>query len=403
MTRRTVFSSESVTAGHPDKICDQISDAIVDGFLHLDSQAEVAAECAVATGLVFLAVNSASAASVDITGVARQVIADIGYSKAHGFDPETCSVITSMSHRSLAGASRAQRDATLLAAHQASVFGFACVDTPERMPLPIALAHRLARRLDEVRGKRLLPYLGPDGKTLVAVEFHDRRPVRVHTVIVNVQHTADLARGGGAGSPENRLAGDIREAVLTPVFTESPVAVDARTRILVNPQGPFVVGGPQRDAGLTGRKNIVDTYGGYARHGGGALSGKDPTHVDRLGAYAARHLARNLVAAGLAQQCEVHLSYAIGGAEPLAVSVETSGTGAAPDEVLERAVADVIDLRPADILARFELRHLPAQHGGVFYRRLAVYGHFGRPDLDLPWEREDLAAACADAVGRVGR
>jgi len=396
-----------VTRGHPDKICDQISDAIVDAFLFVDQQAEVAAECAVATGLVFLAVNSVSSLSVDVTGVARQVIADIGYSKAHGFDPDTCSVITSVSHRPLTerrgtDEPNDRKQGGLLASHQASVFGFACLDTPERLPPPIALAHRLARRLDEVRQANLLPYLGPDGKTLVAVEFEDDRPIRIHTVIVNVQHAAVLGVGGGRKDTQARLEGDIRDAVLTPILADSSIEFDARTRILINPGGEFVVGGPQRDAGLTGRKNMVDTYGGYARHGGGALSGKDPTHVDRLGSYVARYVARNVIAARLARRCEVHLSYAIGESLPLAVSVETFGTGAAPDEALERAVADVIDLQPSAVLERFGLRHLPARHGGIFYRRLAAYGHFGRRDLDLPWEQEDLAEALAAAAGRQG-
>jgi S-adenosylmethionine synthetase len=394
-----VFSSESVTAGHPDKICDQISDGIVDAFLYLDPEADVSAECAVATGLVFLAVNCGASTSVDITGVAREAIADIGYSEAYGFDPETCSVITSVSHRSQRRGSgrepaRPAREAAT-ASHQASVFGFACEDTPERMPLPITLARRLAQRLDDVRRKKTLPYVAPDGKTLVAIEFADRRPVRVHTVIVSAQHTVALG-GFGAGG-RARLEGDLRDAVILPVFEESPVPLDSRTKILVNPGGAFLVGGPQRDAGLTGRKNMVDTYGGYSRHGGGALSGKDPSHIDRLGAYVARWVARNVVSAGLASQCEVHLSYAIGEADPLAVSIETFGTGAAPDEMLERVVAEVIDLKLASVIERFGLRHLPARHGGVFYRRLAAYGHFGRPDLDLPWEREDQAAALARA------
>jgi S-adenosylmethionine synthetase len=397
-----VFSSESVTAGHPDKICDQISDGIVDAFLYHDPGAEVSAECAVATGLVFLAVNSVSSVSVDITGVAREVIADIGYTEAFGFDPDTCSVVTSVSHRSQGRPDGARRDqgaasgGPLVATHQASVFGFACVDTPERMPLPITLARGLAQQLDLVRRDKTLPYLAPDGKTLVAVELEDRRPVRIHTVIVSVQHTAALGGYGSGG--RTRLEGDIQASVIAPVFAGAPVGLDARTRILINPGGAFLVGGPQRDAGLTGRKNMVDTYGGYARHGGGALSGKDPSHIDRLGAYVGRYVARNLVAAGLAQHCEVHLSYALGEAEPLVVSVETFGTGAVPDEVLERVVTEVIDLRLASMVARLELRQLPTQQGGRFYRRLAAYGHFGRPDLDLPWEREDAAKALARAA-----
>jgi S-adenosylmethionine synthetase len=405
--RHTVFSSESVTAGHPDKICDQISDGIVDAFLYHDPGAEVSAECAVATGLVFLAVNSVSSTSVDITGVARQVIADIGYSEAYGFDPDTCSVVTSVSHRSQvrgdgARAEGGGSDEGVVATNQASVFGFACLDTSERMPLPITLARGLAQRLDEVRRDKTLPYLAPDGKTLVAVELEDRRPVRIHTVIVSVQHTAALGGYGSGG--RTRLEADLLEAVIAPVLAGGPIGLDGRTKILINPGGAFLVGGPQRDAGLTGRKNMVDTYGGYARHGGGALSGKDPSHIDRLGAYVARYVARNLVAAELARQCEVHLSYALGEAAPLAVSVEAFGTGAAPPEVLERAVTDVIDLRVAAVAARFGLRQLPAQRGGSFYRQLAAYGHFGRPDLDLPWEREDQGRPLARAVrsGGVG-
>ena len=390
-----------MTRGHPDKICDQISDGIVDAFLYVDQHAEISAECAVATGLVFLAVNSVSSVSVDVTGVARQVIADIGYSKAQGFDPDTCSVITSVSHHGPEDQDEPaeRREKALLASHQASLFGFASVDTPERLPLPIVLAHRLAARLDEVRQAKQLPYLGPDGKTLVAVELEDGQPVRIHTVIVSVQHAPHLGRGGVRRDIKGRLESDIREAVLGTAFRDSPLAPDARTRVLINPGGEFVVGGPQRDAGLTGRKNMVDTYGGYARHGGGALSGKDPKHIDRLGSYVARYLARNVIAAKLARRCEVHLSYAIGESRPLAVSVETFGTGAVPDEVLEHAVTSVIDLQPAAVLDRFELQRLPARHGGTFYRRLAAYGHFGRRDIDLPWEREDLAVPLGAATG----
>jgi S-adenosylmethionine synthetase len=270
------------------------------------------------------------------------------------------------------------------------------------LPLPIALAHRLARRIDEARQNKLLPYLGPDGKTLVAVELEDGRPTRIHTVIVSVQHSPGLGDDSGRRDVKARLDSDIRNAVFTPVLAESPVGPDAATRFLVNPGGEFVVGGPQRDSGLTGRKNMVDTYGGYARHGGGALSGKDPSHVDRLGSYMARYLARNLVAAGLAARCEVHLSYAIGEALPLAVSVDTFGSGAVPDEAMERAVMKVVDLRPTSVLDRFGLRELPARHEGSFYRRLAAYGHVGRRDLDVPWEREDLGGALAATAGREG-
>jgi S-adenosylmethionine synthetase len=385
MARHTIFSSESVTQGHPDKICDQVADAIVDAFLSQDQRAEVAAECAVATGLVFLAVNSVATAGVDVTRVARDVIADIGYSAETGFDPDTCSVVTSIAHRTPDGGpvSRTQ---------QASLFGYACTDTPARMPLPIVLAHGLARRLDEVRRKGVVPYLAPDGKTLVAVEFEDAEPTRIHTVIVSVQHSAALDRAG-------RLESEIRDAVLGPVFDAAPLGLDRRTKVLINPGGAFVVGGPRRDAGLTGRKTVVDTYGGFARQGGGALSGKDPAHVDRFGAYAARYMARNVVAAGLARRCEVQLSYGIGEQQPLAVSVETFGSGAVPDEQIERALHDAIDLRATAIVEAFRLRALPQRRGGEFYRVLAAYGHFGRTDLDTPWEREDLVPALRRAVG----
>ncbi|HEY7363220.1 MAG TPA: methionine adenosyltransferase [Methylomirabilota bacterium] len=384
MARRTIFSSESVTRGHPDKICDQVADGIVDAFLFQDSGAEVAAECAVSTGLVFLAVNSIATVSVDVTRIARDVIADIGYSAESGFDPETCSVVTSVSHRTPDGGS-AQRT------QQASLFGYACLDTPERMPLPIALAHGLARRLDEVRQKGVLPYLAPDGKTLVAVEFQDDQPLRIHTVIVSAQHTPALDRPG-------RLEADLREAVLPAVFDPAPLAPDKRTKVLINPGGAFLVGGPRRDAGLTGRKTVVDTYGGFARQGGGALSGKDPAHVDRFGAYAARYMARNVVAAGLARRCEVQLSYGVGEEHPLAVTVQTFGTGTRPDQQIERALVNLVDLRPTSIVEAFSLRTLPERRGGEFYRTLAAYGHFGRTDLDVPWEREDLVAPLGKAL-----
>jgi S-adenosylmethionine synthetase len=386
--RRMIFSSESVTRGHPDKICDQLADAIVDAFLLQDPAAEVAAEAAISTGLVFLAVHSVAHASVDVTRITRDIIADIGYTSESGFDPDTCSVVTSVSHR-------APDHAPAPRSQQASLFGYACLDTPERMPLPIMLAHGLARRLDEVRGKGVLPYLAPDGKTLVAVEFEDTRPTRIHTVIVSVQHSAELE------SPK-RLEADIREAVLTPVFAGAPLAPDRRTKVLINPGGAFLVGGPRRDAGLTGRKNVVDTYGGFARQGGGALSGKDPSHVDRFGAYVARYVARNIVAAGLARRCEIQLSYGVGEEHPLAVTVETFGTGTIPDERIERTLDGLVDLRPAAVVETLALRTLPEQRGGEFYRALAAYGQLGRLDIDAPWEREDLAAALRKAAGRKG-
>jgi S-adenosylmethionine synthetase len=387
MARHTIFSSESVTRGHPDKICDQIADAIVDAFLCQDAHAEVAAECAVSTGLLFLAVNSVATVSADVTRIARDVIADIGYSEESGFDPQTCSVITSVAHRT-------RDSASVSRSQHASLFGYACLDTPERMPLPIVLAHGLARQLDEVRSKDVVPYLAPDGKTLVAVEFEDDRPTRIHTVIVSAQHTPALDR-------PDRLEADIRQAVLAPVFDPAPIGLDERTKVLINPGGAFLVGGPRRDAGLTGRKNAVDTYGGFARHGGGALSGKDPAHVDRFAAYVARYMARNVVAAGLARRCEVQLSYGVGEEYPLALAVQTFGTGTLPDEQIERALEGLVDLRPARVVENFGLCALPERNGGEFYRTLAAYGHFGRADVDAPWEREDLVAPLRRAAGRV--
>jgi S-adenosylmethionine synthetase len=297
-------------------------------------------------------------------------------------------VVTSIAHRPPHGA-------PVPRTQQASLFGYACTDTPTRMPLPIVLAHGLARRVDEIRRKGDLPYLAPDGKTLVAVEFEDDRPTRIHTVIVSVQHSAGL-------DVPARLEADLRESVLPAVFDPAPLALDRRTKVLINPGGVFVVGGPRRDAGLTGRKSVVDTYGGFARQGGGALSGKDPAHVDRFGAYAARYMARNVVAAGLARRCEVQLSYGVGEERPLAVSVQTFGTGAVPDETIERALPGLVDLRPAAVGEAFEMRALPQRHGGEFYRTLAAYGHFGRPDLEAPWEREDLIEPLRKAAGRAG-
>jgi S-adenosylmethionine synthetase len=397
---RTVFTSESVTRGHPDKICDQISDGVVDAYLYLDPEAQVSAECAVATGLVFLAVTSLSSVNVDPADVARKVIRDIGYTEAQGFDPENASVITSLAQRTphggrtVIGGAESELDA-MVASDQASVFGYACTHTPERMPLPIALAHRLARRLDEVRRTKALSYLGPDGKTLVAVEFEGRRPVRLHTVVISVQTSG--GRRGSSGT-DRELEDDIRKAVVGPVLDEAGLEFSPTTRLFVNPGGPFVVGGPRRDAGLTGRKNTIDTYGGYSRHGGGALSGKDPDHIDRLGAYAARHVAANVVAAGLCAECEVHLAYSIGQAQPLTVSVQSFGTGVMPDDALARIVEETMDLRPAAILKQFRLRELPEQHDGIFYTRLASYGHFGRRDLKAPWESDDQRAALARAA-----
>ncbi len=407
MSKTSVFTSESVTQGHPDKMCDQISDAVIDAFLYLDPEARVSAECAVATGLVFLAVTAASAVSVDPAGVARQVIRDIGYSDEQGFDPENASVITNFAHRPGRDpapdveSTEEELDAGV-ASDQASVFGYACTHTPERMPAPIALAHRLARRLDQARREKAVPYLGPDGKVQVAVQFEDRRPVRIHTVVINVQHTTAVGAPGTSTATRRRLEGDIRDAVLRPALDRTELSFDAEARLFVNPGGAFLVGGPRRDAGLTGRKNMVDTYGGYTRHGGGALSGKNPDHIDRLGAYVARYAARTLVAAELARECEVHLAYAIGQARPLAVSVETYGSGVASDTDLARVLQETIDLRPAAVVHHLGLRQLPIRHEGSFYARLAAYGHFGRTDLDVPWEREDRVEALKRAARRLG-
>ncbi|MDA8198850.1 MAG: methionine adenosyltransferase [Thermaerobacter sp.] len=393
MSGRYLFTSESVTEGHPDKVADQISDAILDDLLAKDPMARVAAETVVATGLTLVAGEISTTAYVDIPRVVRDTIRQIGYTRAKmGFDSDTVAVLTSIDEQSgdiAQGVDRsweeregADGDELSLqgAGDQGLVFGYACRETPELMPLPIALAHRLARRLADVRKDGTLPFLWPDGKTQVTVAYENHRPVAVDTVVVSAQHQPETS--------QRDLADALCAAVVRPVLGD---LATRDLKVLVNPTGRFVVGGPRGDTGLTGRKIIVDTYGGMARHGGGAFSGKDPTKVDRSASYAARWVAKHLVAARLAERAEVQVSYAIGVARPLAVSVDTFGTGVLPDDRLAAAVQDVFDLRPLAIIRALDLRR-------PLYRQTAAYGHFGRPDLNLPWERLDRLDALAAAT-----
>lgn len=404
MSKSFLFSSESVTEGHPDKICDQISDTILDALLTEDPFSRVAAEVVVNTGLVILTGEITSKAQVNFTQLVRRKIAEIGYTDAqNGFSADSCAVLVALDEQSpdiaqgvnVALESRGSRQDdfdALGAGDQGLMFGFACDETPELMPLPISLAHRLSRQLATVRKNGTLPYLRPDGKTQVTVAYEEGRPVGIHTILISAQHTPTIGSITDEAAVQERIRADLWEAVVTPVFAELTIKPDSNTRFLTNPTGKFVIGGPQGDAGLTGRKIIVDTYGGYSRHGGGAFSGKDPTKVDRSAAYAARYVAKNIVAAGLAQKCEVQVSYAIGVARPINIFVETFGTGRIPDEDLLRLVQRHFDLRPAAIIAQFQLRELPRQRGGRFYQNVATYGHFGQTHLDLPWERTDKAA-----------
>lgn len=393
MSGRYLFTSESVTEGHPDKVADQISDAILDELLANDPMARVAAETVVATGLTLVAGEISTTAYVDIPRVVRDTIRQIGYTRAKmGFDSDTVAVLTSIDEQSgdiAQGVDRsweeregADGDELSLqgAGDQGLVFGYACRETPELMPLPIALAHRLARRLADVRKDGTLPFLWPDGKTQVTVAYENHRPVAVETVVVSAQHQPETS--------QRDLADVLNAAVVRPVLGD---LATRDVKVLINPTGRFVVGGPRGDTGLTGRKIIVDTYGGMARHGGGAFSGKDPTKVDRSASYAARWVAKHLVAARLAERAEVQVSYAIGVARPLSVSVDTFGTGVLPDDRLAAAVQDVFDLRPLAIIRALDLRR-------PLYRQTAVYGHFGRPDLNLPWERLDRLDALAAAT-----
>jgi S-adenosylmethionine synthetase len=398
--KRRLFTSESVTEGHPDKICDQISDAVLDEILKEDPYARVACETSVTTGLVLVSGEITTTCYVDIPKVVRRTIAEIGYTRAkYGFDAETCAVITAIDEQSpdiaqgvdaayesrLGSATDKDIDA-IGAGDQGLMFGFACDETPELMPLPISLAHKLARRLSEVRHDGTLAYLRPDGKTQVTVEYEDDKPVRVDTIVISTQHDehTELAT----------IEADMRKYVIDPVVPKE--FLDENTKYFINPTGRFVIGGPQGDAGLTGRKIIVDTYGGYARHGGGAFSGKDPTKVDRSAAYAARYVAKNIVASGIAKKCEVQVAYAIGVARPVSISVDTYGTSEISEEDIVKLIRKHFDLRPAAIIRDLDLRR-------PLYRQTAAYGHFGRTDLDVPWEQTDKAAVLAADVAELAQ
>ena len=397
MTQRRLFTSESVTEGHPDKICDQISDAILDAILAEDPNARVACETSVTTGLVLVAGEITTSTYVDIPKVVRATIKEIGYTRAkYGFDAETSAVLTSIDEQSpdiAQGVDQAleAREGSMSdsdidaigAGDQGLMFGYACNETPELMPLPISLAHKLSHRLAQVRKDETLDYLRPDGKTQVTVEYDENNnPVHIDTIVISTQHHPEITL--------EQIQKDIKEVVINPIVPTD--LIDENTKYFINPTGRFVIGGPQGDAGLTGRKIIVDTYGGYARHGGGAFSGKDPTKVDRSAAYAARYVAKNIVAAGLADRCEVQLAYAIGVAKPVSIAVETFGTGKVEEVELVSYIRELFDLRPAGIIKMLDLRR-------PIYKQTAAYGHFGRTDIDVPWEKTDKAAALKEKAG----
>ena len=392
-----VFTSESVTEGHPDKICDQISDAILDALLTQDPESRVACETVVNTGLCLLTGEITSKAKVDYIKIARKVINDIGYSgaKSGGFDSNSCAVLVALDEQSpdiAQGVNEAEDNNddyknTIGAGDQGIMFGYACDETPELMPLPISLAHRLARQLSKVRHQNILNYLLPDGKTQVSVNYKNGSPESINTILISTQHVETINGIKDDQAIREKITEDLWEYVVLPATSDLKIKPSREnTRFIVNPTGKFVVGGPQGDAGLTGRKIIVDTYGGYARHGGGAFSGKDPTKVDRSAAYAARYVAKAIVKAKLAKKVEVQLSYAIGVANPISVLVETFGTGILSQSDLVNVVKNNFDLRPASILEEFDLRNLPKKMGGQFFIKTASYGHFGREDLSLPWE-----------------